>query len=352
MVASPRALHQETTAPSVLQRYLAELDDGLRGAMTRGDAGLLRPLHYHMGWVDPKGVPTSGASGKAMRPTLCLFICEAVGGAVAQAMPAALALELVHNFSLIHDDIQDGDRERHSRPTVWAVWGEAQALVVGNAMRAMADSALLQLEEQDIAREKALGALAILTQRYLEMIEGQYLDLSYESRLDVTPDEYLTMVGKKTGALVEAAIHLGAYLGTEDSGQVQALRRCGRSLGLAFQARDDVLGVWGDEAKTGKAVGADIQRKKKSLPVVYTFHTAGAATRNRLVELYSQEKLDAGSVAEVLGIMEELGAQGFAQSVAEERRDEAVTWVRRARLPAWAQEELEALSDFMVYRQH
>ena len=114
----------------------------------------------------------------------------------------------------------------------------------------------------------------------------------------------------------------------------------------------DVLGVWGDEAKTGKAVGADIRRKKKSLPVVYSFHKAGAAARSHLIELYSQEELDVGSVAEVLGIMEELGARGFAQSVAEERRNTAMAWVHKARIPAWAQEELEALSDFTVHRQH
>ena len=300
-----------------------------------------------MGWVDAQGAPYSGATGKALRPTLCLFTCEAVGGVAAQAMPVALALELIHNFSLIHDDIQDGDQERHHRPTVWVQWGIPTALVAGNAMRVLADSAMHGLLERDVALPAALHAQSILTQRYLEMIEGQYLDLSFETRTDVTPDEYLTMVAKKTGALLEAATHLGALLGTQNAERVEALRRCGRLLGLAFQARDDVLGVWGETGLTGKAVGADIRRKKKSLPVVHAFHQAGDAARKRLTELYQGDALDDSAVDAVLDVMEELGSREFSQRVAEEKAQEALEWVHRARLPTASQTQLEETASFL-----
>ena len=266
-------------------------------------------------------------------------------------MPVALALELIHNFSLIHDDIQDGDRERHHRSTVWVQWGVPAALVAGNAMRVLADSALHGLLQRDVALSTALRSQAILTQRYLEMIEGQYLDLSFETRTDVAPDEYLTMVSKKTGALLEAATHLGALLGTQDAEQVDALRRCGRLLGLAFQARDDVLGVWGETGMTGKAVGADIRRKKKSLPVVHAFHQAGDAARERLTELYRQDVLDDDAVDAVLDVMEELGSREFSQHIAEEKAQEAVERVRGARLPSAAQTHLEEMAGFFAHRQ-
>ena len=340
-----------STTPSVLGRYSPVLGRELRASLEHGDPGLLLLLRYHMGWVDAAGAPSLGATGKALRPTLCLFTCEAVGGAAAQAMPVAMALELIHNFSLIHDDIQDGDRERHHRPTVWVQWGVPTALVAGNAMRVLADSALHGLLQRDVALATALHAQSILTQRYLEMIEGQYLDLSFETRTDVSPDEYLTMVGKKTGALLEAATHLGALLGTQDAEQVEALRRCGRLLGLAFQARDDVLGVWGETGLTGKAVGADIRRKKKSLPVVHAFHHSGDAARARLIELYRQDTLDDSAVDAVLDVMEELGSQEFSQRVAEEKAQEAVDWVRKAGLPTAARSHLEEMADFFAHRQ-
>ena len=271
---------------------------------------------------------------------------------MAQALPAAAALELVHNFSLIHDDVQDEDQERHHRPTVWALWGKPMAVVAGNTMLALADRTILELWHRGVPMEKAAPALRVLTERYLETIEGQYLDLSFEQRLDVGPDEYLQMVEKKTGALIQAAMHLGALLGPSDPEQVAALRGCGRLLGLAFQARDDVLGIWGDPAMTGKAVGADIQRRKKSLPVVYGFAQAPAAARTRLAELYRLPRLDRRATAEVLGILEELNAREFAQRVAEEKRDQALTLARQASLLPWARGQMEELADFIVNRQH
>ena len=350
MVAQPAAVPR---LPALLVRYRTGVDKGLREALAVSLGGLERLFHYHMGWTDPSGKPMEDSGGKAVRPALCLWACEGLGGEAATAMPAAAAVELVHNFSLIHDDIQDGDRERRNRPTVWALWGKPQGIVAGNALRALADQALLGLVQRGVPPSRVLGASAILTGRYLEMIEGQYLDLSYEGRVDLTVQDYLEMVGKKTGALMEAALHLGAYLGSRDPRQVEALRRCGRLLGLAFQARDDVLGLWGEEALTGKATGADIRRRKTSLPILYALQAGGKAERARLTFYYARrDQINRERVAEVLALLESTGARAFAQRMAKEKAAEALAWAREASLSPGTMQELEELTEFIIHREH
>lgn len=346
------ALTVEPSLPEAVLRHQTAVQGAIRASLTWGPPDLQTLLHYHLGWVDQRGEPVSGAGGKALRPALCLFSCEAVGGDAARALPAAVALEVIHNFSLIHDDIQDEDRERRHRPTVWAVWGKARALVAGNVMRALADTAIDGLALTVTEPERALEAAATLTERCLEMIEGQYLDLSFETRRDVTTGEYLAMVSKKTGALVEAAMHVGAFLGGGDPARVSAFRRCGRLMGLAFQARDDVLGIWGDSALTGKAIGADIRRKKQSLPVVYGFRQAGPAERQRLEALYAGAEMDDRVVSDVMAMLDSLGARDYAQAVAEEQGQEAARVMRQAELDPESAAAFEQLTDFMIHRNH
>jgi geranylgeranyl diphosphate synthase type I len=281
-----------------------------------------------------------------------MFASEAVGGRAERAIPAAVALEVVHNFSLIHDDIQDQDLERRNRPTVWAVWGKPRALLAGNAMRALSDTAMGGLISHGTEPASALEAARVLTERCLEMIEGQYMDLNFETRRDVTTSEYMEMVSKKTGALIEAAMHLGALLGGGSPSHVSALRRSGRLLGLAFQARDDVLGIWGDAAVIGKATGADIRRKKQSLPVVYGFLKADATQRRRLEDLYSRPELNDDDVSEVIATLEDLGALSYAQGVAEEQGLEALQIMRHAELDPQSTAVFEGLTSFMLHRDH
>ncbi len=354
-MSSPHAdptLTLEPSIPEAVLRHQAAVQEALRAGLTWGPLELQTLLHSHLGWVDQGGVPVSGGGGKALRPALCLFACEAVGGIAAQALPAAVALEVIHNFSLIHDDIQDEDQERRHRPTVWAVWGKPRALVAGNVMRALADTAIDGLSQTGTEPERALEAAATLSERCLEMIEGQYLDLDFETRRNVTTGEYLAMVSKKTGALVEVAMHLGAFLGGGDAAQVDAFRRCGRLLGLAFQARDDVLGIWGDSALTGKAIGADIRRKKQSLPVVYGFTQAGPADRRRLEALYANDEMDDRAVSDVMTMLDGLGARDYAQAVAEEQGREAARLIAQAELDPGTAAAFDQLTDFMVHRNH
>ena len=339
----------ETRAP--LERFGSALNAALKLSLPQDSQPLFHMLRYHLGWEDQRGRLSSIGSGKAIRPLLCLFMCEAVGGHAERAMPAAVSLELIHNFSLIHDDLQDGDRERRHRPTVWTVWGKAPALMAGDVLCCVADLALGGLAGAGVPAGKAVAASRMLTELYLEMIEGQYLDLSFEGRTDISQDAYLDMISRKTGALMEAATRLGAFLGTEDAARVESLAKCGRLLGLAFQVRDDVLGVWGDEKVTGKAIGADLRRQKRSFPVVHALQVSRGKQKKRLEVLASQPQVEEAAVDEMLGILEDVRAHEFAQKLAEDQGTQALACARQARLSKAAQQELEALVEFVLIRQ-
>ena len=309
-------------------------------------------LRYYMGWVDIRGNPCAATEGKALRPALCLFACEAAGGTVSEAMPAAVALEFIHNFSLIHDDIQDRDEIRHHRPTLWAVWGVPKALVAGNVLRIVADMALERLLDEGVQIGRAVTVVQLLTEAYLEMIEGQYLDLSYEGRLDIGMNQYLGMISRKTGALIRCALHLGAVIGARDEAVVEAFRQCGSSLGYVFQIRDDVLGIWGEQEATGKPVGADIRRKKNSLPTVYAMSQARGTDRQLLLDLYQKDDLGDDDVETALGIMDRVDARGYAESLGAIHGRAALNALAGAELARQARAEMEELVDFLLVRQH
>lgn len=339
------------SSPEFLAKYQAPVHDALGDRLAASAAPLGTMLRYHMGWESPDGSPEQSSAGKRLRPALCLFTCEAVGGDIEDALPAAVALELIHNFSLIHDDIQDQDLERRGRATVWTIWGKPSGVVAGNALRTVADGTLYHLRQAGASTAAALEVVQTLTGRCLELVEGQRMDLDFESRLDVGPDEYLDMVSRKTGALVEAAMHMGALLGGADAQQVARLARCGRLLGLTFQARDDVLGIWGDPALLGKATGADIRRRKKSLPVLFGFSGASAAERERLERLYSSaEEMDEEAVADVMGILDSAKAEANAQSVAEEKGAMAMDEARAAGIPEESFQDLHDMAHFFAHR--
>ncbi|HXG42497.1 MAG TPA: polyprenyl synthetase family protein [Dehalococcoidia bacterium] len=338
------------TTPTAFQRYRPELEAALRSFLSRQDPPLLyRMVRYHLGWEDADGRPQAGSGGKALRPVLCLLSCEAVGGAWPSALPAAVALELVHNFSLVHDDIQDRDRERRHRPTVWAVWGEAQAINAGDALLAAAQLALAHLPEAGVPHERAVAAAQALAAATLEMVEGQVLDLQFEGRERVSLDEYLDMVSRKTGALFDAALRLGAMVGCDRSDVWEAMGRVGRLLGLAFQVRDDMLGVWGQEERTGKPA-ADVRRRKKGLPVVYALSQGGPAAE-AVNRAYASASISDQEVGEVVRALEEAGARDYCLALAREKKAEALATLSRLDLSPEPKRELEELAEFLLERE-
>lgn len=338
--------------PAALSRNRERLEDHLRALLdSQQPPALRRMLRYHLGWEDADGRPASHA-GKRLRPSLTLLVCEALGGSVEMALPLASAVELVHAFSLVHDDVQDRDRLRHGRDTVWAVWGEAQAINAGDALMAIAQQNVASSATAGLSAEAALTANALLAARTLEMVEGQVMDIEFEKRSDITEDEYLAMVARKTGALFDAALALGAIAARVPPPIGEAMGRCGRSLGIAFQVRDDVLGIWGDESRTGKPSGADIRRRKKSLPVVRAFAVADAEQRVRLAQVYGRDDVPDTDVEWVRALMDSVGASQYCAGVADEHRGAALRELESAGVSPDSAAEIRRVADFLLTRDY
>jgi geranylgeranyl diphosphate synthase, type I len=308
-------------------------------------------LRYHLGWEDAAGSPDAHV-GKRLRPALCLLTCEAVGGDTAKALPLAAAVELVHNFSLVHDDIQDGDRTRHDRDTVWAVWGLPQAINAGDALLSIASLSLAESLDAGLSADAAVRATGLLAERTLEMVEGQVMDIEFEEWQEVGLEEYVAMISRKTGALFDASLGLGALAGGASLAEVEALGRCGRALGIAFQVRDDMLGVWGAEERTGKPAASDIRRRKKSLPVVYALTRADAGGREELGRIYGRESVPGEDVDRVLALMDALGAQAYCADVATEHKDAALRELERSGVTGGWADELRETAAFLLERDY
>ncbi len=335
--------------PEICTSYHRAIRTELEDIIDSSPPVLSGMLRYHMGWQDENGCDSEGGSGKLIRPSLCLLSCRAAGGDTSQAMPAAAAVELVHSFSLIHDDVEDGSQERHHRPAVWTLWGTPQAINAGDAMFALAYLALLRLSDRGISSERVVRSAEMLSQACLELCEGQCLDIGFETRLDITVDDYLAMAGKKTAALLAASSSLGAYLGGDDKLMVDSLHLFGRELGMAFQIRDDIIGIWEAEVNTGKPAG-DIPNRKKTLPVVYGLQHGTDLQRDRLEQLYRQGFIAGCDIDEVKTILEASGARDYAESLAEQHHYRALAALGACRLDSSGVAPLEELARFLLRR--
>ncbi len=309
-------------------------------------------MRYHLGWMGADLKPVDHYRGKRFRPILCLLTYYSLSGVYDKAFPAAASIELIHNFSLIHDDIQDRDEERRHKPTVWKLWGDAQAINVGDGMHVFANLAALMLRKRSVTDSKVVDVLGILNETVLTLCEGQYMDISFETRQNVTSREYLDMIYRKTAALIESATYVGAVLASEDRGAIKNFRDFGRDLGMAFQIRDDIIGTWRESRKTGKPKGSDILNKKKTLPVIYAFENSTPDERKNLEMIYAKERLNKGDVDRVIALMEEKGAHDYAVKTAGEYEKKALAALKRLRLPVEAEEKLLALTDFLIKRDY
>ena len=292
--------------------------------------GHARPLYemlaYHLG-VDGSGAPR----GKRIRPLLGALAYQSLTGDYKAALPGAAALELGHNFSLVHDDIEDSDTERHHRPTLWAIWGIPLAINAGDALFALSRLALYRLMD-GFSDHRVLELMKVYDETCLALCEGQYLDIAFERRSDVTVDAYMEMIGKKTAALLGASVRAGAILATDDDVIAEAYERFGYALGMAFQMADDVKGTFWTSTESGKAEAGDVRKRKKTLPVVWAMQHASEADRSRLAEIYLDgvratdgrgpttvdPPVTDAEVAEVLEILERCGAR--EHTLAESRR--------------------------------
>lgn len=283
------------------------------------DLELYRWARYHLGWYSQNLEPLSPTErrkhgGKRLRGVLTLLGAEGVGGDGRAAAPGGAAVEFIHNFSLVHDDVEDNDEERRHRPTVWKLWGIPHAINVGSNMQALVDLSLLRLADRYPA-ERLVSAFRTLTHATLRMTEGQFLDMSAENSTEVTVERYFRMTGGKTAALIEGALRLGGQLGGAARDRAERLAEFGRHFGLAFQCCDDYLGMWGRTEVTGKPVAADLIQGKRSLPMVHALVSAPADTEAgaRLRIALAERDVPAAD-----GLMRELGTPTWVLERAEE----------------------------------
>ncbi|MFG2797388.1 family 2 encapsulin nanocompartment cargo protein polyprenyl transferase [Streptomyces pseudovenezuelae] len=334
-------------AAVILERVRASVDPELRAALESLPGSLRRVARYHFGWEHADGTPAAGNAGKAIRPALVLTAAAALGGerARAAAVRAAVAVELVHNFTLLHDDVMDRDTTRRHRPTAWTVFGDADAILAGDALQALA----LRLLAED-PHPAAAPAAARLAACVVELCEGQHEDTAMQGLGpdEVTLDQVLVMAEAKTGALLGCACALGALYAGASTEDVGALDAFGREAGLAFQLIDDVIGIWGDPSRTGKPAGADLAARKKSLPVVAAL-TSGTAAAADLAELYAAPYAEADLARTALAV-EEAGGRDWAQAQAADRMARAMGQLARAVPDPEAAGGLLSLAEFVTRR--
>ena len=307
-----------------LERLIADTEQEMLGLIERHEDERTRELYtmvrYHM------GLDNDAPRGKRMRPLIGLLAYQSIAGDHAKALPGAAAVEMGHNFSLVHDDIEDNGTERRHRPALWTVWGKAQAINTGDALFTLSRMALYRLAEEGFEASRILRLMRLYDETCLDLCEGQFMDI-WTSEHDewMSVDYYFDMIGRKTAALIAGSAEAGAVLATDDETVITAYRRFGWALGLAFQLNDDVLGIWGDEAQTGKET-SDIATRKKTLPLIYALAEATGQDGRRLQAILAQSERDLSpaEIAEVLAIVERVGAQEYTRARAREHRDEAL----------------------------
>ncbi len=334
---------------AILETYSAHTNPEMKRIIEgRGKTGRLQDMMmYHLGWLDEGFRAGDFRGGKQLRSTMCLLACEAVAGDYRPALPAAAALELVHNFSLIHDDIEDGDETRRHRATVWKLWGVPQAINTGDAMDVVSYMAIMDLKLDPPAM---VDVLRVFNDTIMRLCEGQYLDMDFQTHDAVTVDEYVGMITGKTAALIEASAAIGAMAAGAAPGTVRRFGGFGRKIGIGFQVQDDVLGIWGDPAKTGKSARNDIRNKKKTLPVLYAMQYS--PERDELKRLYAKEELSEPDIDAISGILTRAKAHEYTVRAAKRYKDEALAELDGLCPGSRAMEDLKAIGRFLVDRDY
>lgn len=306
-----------------IERYRAPLEGELRAAVGDDPQGLFAWMRYHLGWEDERGAGAAVPAGKLLRPTAVLLAAELTGGTLERALPAAAAVELIHNFSLLHDDVEDRSDRRRGRPALWTFAGQAQAINTGDGMFTIARLAMYRLLDVGVPQPAVLQAMRELDEACLRLVRGQYLDISFEQRSDVGRAEYIAMAEGKTAAMFAAPFAIGAIVAGAAAPVIEALRRFGRHTGLAFQAVDDVLGIWGDSAVTGKPAGEDLATRKMTYPVIAAIE-AGGEDSARFARAYAAPASESDDIAELARLIEATGARAATEEMARAEQRAAI----------------------------
>lgn len=330
-----------------MDTMLPATEEELKRQVSRLDEAHTRPfyemLSYHMGWAGDSAGPE--ATGKRIRPLMVLLTVSACGAEWLRATPAAAAVELVHNFSLVHDDIQDNSEKRRGRATVWKIWGMPMAINVGDALFVLSNQAITDLIHVYPA-DAVVRASTVLHNTCLDLTRGQFLDMSYEKRSDLGVEDYWPMIAGKTAALLSSCCHIGSILGGADESKQDAYRSFGHALGMAFQVQDDILGIWGDEALTGKSSASDLLEGKKSLPVLH-----GLSNGGRFAQRWSTGAIRPEEVEEVAQMLATEGSYEYTHAISRQMTTLALDSLREADPQGDAGEALMELANKLIKRE-
>ena len=338
-------------AHDVLDHCHHLVDEAVRSLLAgRVGLALYDMVRYHLGYAGPDGRPAAASVGKRIRSALCLVSCQAAGGEAGWAAPAAAAIEFLHNSTLLHDNIADQDELRRGRPSVWRLWGVGQAISAGDSMLGLANLAMAALDQHDVPPAVVISALRQLNQAFVEVCEGQHLDLSYEGRADIAVDDYLRMIGLKTSPLLRSAAAIGAEIGRAPAAVVEAFGSFGADLGLAYQIRDDILGLWGDPGPMGKPVGSDLRQNKRSLPIVLALNRGAPALRSRLAEALSRGIAGEEEAAALASEIEAAGLRAACEALAREHLGRALRHLEGITLVPGPAADLRDLASYLVER--
>ncbi len=331
--------------PKPLESAASTIGPKLAAGSASLNPGLRRVVEYHWGWRDPEGNRIEARKGKALRPALGLLSAEAVGEERDLALSGAAAVEMLHDYTLLHDDVMDRDEERRGRPTAWVVFGTGAAICAGDALAALAQRVLL--EDASPRREGALRALCKANE---DVIAGQMLDASFEGRVDVSIGAYTRMASLKTGALLRCSASIGAILADGPEASIAALADFGTHLGLAFQAVDDWLGIWGDREQVGKPIGSDLRQRKASLPILHAAASSSAAGEEIRCLLRSDDPLSEEDVERATDCVADTGAGEVTVAVSKVELERAIGALDRAWLANHPRSQLSELAEFAIRR--
>jgi len=280
-------------------------------------------LRYHLGWVDEQGQPQSGLAPLNFQSALALATCDALGGDYKKALPVAASVDLIFNFTLVHGDVQAGRAEPGDRPSIWWVWGPAQAINAGDGLHALGRTTMMRLAQNDVPADRVLRAVRSLDLACLALCEGQYMDLQFQDQMLVSTTDYLDMIGRKAGALASCAAESGALAAGAEVQACSSFAEVGRSMGMAWQIARDVDDLWGEHGDG--MTPSNVLNKKKSLPLVHTLETADVSTKRELGAIYMKRVLEADDVKKMIEILDSTDARQSSQAKAQELVDQALT---------------------------
>jgi len=333
------------------KKYLPEIEFEIQGKIKKS-LGEVKPFcdmaNYAFGVVDDRGRKIDNVKfrGKRFRSLLCLLVSESICGKYKHALPIAALIEVFHNFSLVHDDIEDNDKKRRFRKSVWSVWGVPHAINIGDAMLVL--SCLPEIEPgKNFSERKLLKIISILNKCFLEVIKGQYLDISFEERENISDKEYLSMIKRKTAILIATSCQIGAELSTDNNKTINYYKDFGLNLGLAFQIHDDICGMW-EESQLGKKGKGDIKKKKKTLPFIYALKKLNKKDKSQFLKIYKKKSIDADDVKKIYLFLDKINARSFCEIMAMNCKKEAIDILNKLSIKKHYKDEISELVNKLI----